>query len=167
MTSVYSGGLVYEYSEEGSGYGLVTINGNSISEKSDFRNLMQQFKKNSAIGDGGYKASGSASKCPRRSSTWEVKDFRGAQLPSIPDGALKYMGKGAGKAPGLKGGSQWATGTSTGTADAGSGGASATGSAAAGEGAGVSLHRGDMTLMPLLACVATVFLSTFLGAALL
>lgn len=32
MTGVYSGGLVYEYSEEGSKYGLVKINGNNVEE---------------------------------------------------------------------------------------------------------------------------------------
>ena len=39
MTPVYSGGLVYEYSEEGSGYGLVSIDGTSITETSDFQAL--------------------------------------------------------------------------------------------------------------------------------
>ena len=32
MSAVYSGGLVYEYSEEENGYGLVTIDGSSVTE---------------------------------------------------------------------------------------------------------------------------------------
>jgi 1,3-beta-glucanosyltransferase GAS5 len=141
MTSVYSGGLVYEYSEEGSGYGLVNIKGNSVSETSDFKALQQALAKTKPSGDGGYKANGSPSKCPQRSHTWEVTDFTGEELPSIPDGAKKYMGSGAGKAPGLDGpGSQNAGGTSTGTASAGSGAvATASGSSIA-----VPMMRADL-----------------------
>ena len=77
MTSVYSGGLVYEYSEEGSGYGLVNIQGNSISETSDFKALQQALAKTQPSGDGGYKENGSPSKCPQRSHTWEVSKLWG------------------------------------------------------------------------------------------
>jgi 1,3-beta-glucanosyltransferase GAS5 len=164
MTSVYSGGLVYEYSEEGSGYGLVTITSRGVTPKPDFNFLQKQFSQVHTSGDGGYKANGQPSQCPRRSATWEVKDFTGSELPTIPQGAMKYMSKGAGKPPGLSGGSQWAKGTSTGTASAGSGAVSATG--AAGEGAAPSTRSSDLTL-PLMVCGMTVFLSTFLGAALL
>ena len=68
MSSVYSGGLVYEYSEEDSGYGLVKINGDSVTENEDFTELMNQFKSNpSPEGDDGYKSDGSASPCPANS----------------------------------------------------------------------------------------------------
>lgn len=44
MTGVFSGGLVYEYSEEPNNYGLVTINSdNSIDLKEDYENLLNQF----------------------------------------------------------------------------------------------------------------------------
>lgn len=44
MTGVFSGGLVYEYSEEPNEYGLVTINSdNSIDLKQDYLNLVGQF----------------------------------------------------------------------------------------------------------------------------
>ena len=164
MTSVYSGGLVYEYSEEGSGYGLVNINGNSVSETPDFTALGSQFSKVNPSGDGGYKADGAPSKCPTRSPTWEVTEFTGSDLPSIPEGAVQYMSKGAGKAPGLNGpGSQNAGGTSTGTASAGSGAmATASGSSIA-----VPNMRPDSTMMPFLACGATLFFSTLFGATLL
>ena len=164
MTPVYSGGLVYEYSEEGSGYGLVNIRGSSVSETSDYKALQQALARTQPSGDGGFKANGKPSKCPVRSKTWEVTEFTGSELPSIPEGALQYMKNGAGKAPGLNGpGSQWAKGTSTGTADAGSGAVSATASA----GSAVSNIRGDTTLAPFLACGAAIFFSTLLGATLL
>jgi len=163
MTSVYSGGLVYEYSEEGSGYGLVNINGNSVSETPDFSALQSALAKTQPSGDGGYKETTSPSKCPRRSNTWEVTDFTGEELPTIPQGAVKYMSNGAGKGPGLSGpGSQNAGGTSTGTASPGSGAvATASGSSA------VTNMRADSTLKPLLACGAAIFFSTLLGATLL
>jgi len=39
MTSVYSGGLVYEYSEEPNKFGLVSISGSSVTELPDFAAL--------------------------------------------------------------------------------------------------------------------------------
>ena len=135
MTPVYSGGLVYEYSEEGSGYGLVQIMSNSVSETSDFSALQKQLAANQPSGDGGYKLNGSPSKCPTRSSTWEVKEFTGEQLPAIPAGAVKYMKQGAGKGPGLQGsGSQFAGTASSGTATPGSGAVTASGSGSAASG---------------------------------
>lgn len=129
MTSVYSGGLVYEYSEEGSGYGLVNIQGNSVSEKPDFAALQSQLASVQSSGDGGYKPNGSPSQCPRTSSTWEVTEFTGEELPAIPDGAVQYLQRGAGSGPGLDGdGSQWATdGASDSVAQPGSGGTGGSG----------------------------------------
>lgn len=125
MCSVYSGGLVYEYSEEGSKYGLVTISGSTVTEGPDFKALKAAFQKTSnPPGDGGYNPSGSASKCPTKSANWDVEDD---SLPAIPNAAAAYMSKGAGKGAGLNGaGSQNAGGTSTGTATKGSGSVTAT-----------------------------------------
>ncbi|KAK3058565.1 1,3-beta-glucanosyltransferase [Extremus antarcticus] len=172
MSSVYSGGLVYEYSEEGSGYGLVTIGSSGVTPKPDFNFLKQQFAKAQVSGDGGYSSSGAASQCPKQSTTWEVKDFLGPDLPAIPQGAVKYMSSGAGKPPGLNGdGSQWATsGASKGTATPGSGSSgvqASSSSTATASGAASPGFRSDASLMPYLVCGATVFFSTFLGAALL
>jgi hypothetical protein len=131
MTSVYSGGLVYEYSEEGSKYGLVQINSpTSVTELPDFLALKTALAaQTDPAGTGGYNATGGASGCPAQSANWNVT---GDALPAIPAGAAKLMKSGAGKGAGLSGkGSQNAGGTSTGTASAGSGAvtAVATGSA--------------------------------------
>lgn len=170
MTPVYSGGLVYEYAEEGSGYGLVTINGNSITEKSpDFGALQTALKNNQVSGDGGYKTDGQPSTCPTSSDTWQVTEFTGDELPAIPAGAVKYMKSGAGKGPGLTGdGSQNAGGTSTGTATPGSGSVTATNAAhpSGSTGAAPSLIMGEASKTPfVVAGLVTMF--TLFGAALL
>ncbi|KXT04007.1 hypothetical protein AC578_9260 [Pseudocercospora eumusae] len=170
MTPVYSGGLVYEYSEEGSGYGLVKISGNSVSETNDFSALQSALQKTPApSGDGGYKPNGQASKCPTKSSTWEVEDFSGQELPAIPQGAVKYMKSGAGKGPGLTGaGSQNAGGASTGTATPGSGSvtAVASGHATASKGAASALAMGPIGYAPFV-CTGFVLFFTLAGAALI
>lgn len=170
MTGVYSGGLVYEYSEEGSGYGLVKISGDSVSEEEDFKALQTALEKTKPpSGDGGYKSDGSASECPKTSKTWEVTEFTGEDLPAMPEKAQTYMEKGAGKGPGLTGaGSQEAGEESTGTASAGSGTPTNTGSAASGtkSGSASALQLGAMGYAPFV-CTSAVFLSTLFGAVLL
>lgn len=181
MSGVYSGGLVYEYSEEDSNYGLVKIDGDSVTENEDFQALMKQFKDNpSPEGDGGARTDGAASECPANSDSWEVKDFKDDELPAIPDGAEKFMEDGAGKGPGLKGdGSQNAGGGSTETAEAGSGSVTAVASnaassgsstgaadAAASSGAASGLSAGEMGKAPFV-CAAVVLISTLFGASLL
>ena len=126
MTSVYSGGLVYEYSEEGSKYGLVTIGSDgTITEGADFTALKTALAATAPpTGNGGYNATGGASGCPAKSANWNVS---GDSLPAIPSGAAAMMKAGAGTGFGLTGlGSQNAGGASTGTATAGSGSVSAT-----------------------------------------
>ena len=143
MTSVYSGGLVYEYSQETSNYGLVDISGNSVSTRPDFTALQNAFKNTSnPTGDGGFTTSNKPSQCPSSSSTWMPKDD---SLPAMPDGAKTYLTNGAGQGPGLKGnkgaGSQNAGGASTATATPGSGQPSSTatlGSGGSGSGSGGS-----------------------------
>jgi len=173
MTSVYSGGLVYEYSQEANDYGLVTISGSSVSELPDFQALMTAYKNTvNPTGDGGYNTTGGASGCPAYSSpNWVVQN---SNLPSIPAGAVKYMTQGAGTGPGLTGaGSQNAGGASTGVATSGSGGASVTGSSgssstsstASGAAAG-QLAPAPFAVAPI-ACAALVVLSTIFGATLL
>jgi len=117
MTSVYSGGLMYEYSEEPNEYGIVKIKGGDKNNGFDqtgereelqpeFDNLVKAMKKWPAPkGLGGASTENKASKCPENNNHWIVSSV----LPEIPEEALKYFKEGAGKGPGLKGdGSQWA-----------------------------------------------------------
>jgi hypothetical protein len=123
MTSVFSGGLVYEYSEEGNGYGLVTISGTSVVTATDFPSLASAYSAaTNPTGLGGATTSSASTTCPTESSEWEVSNDG---LPAIPAVAEAYMSTGAGTGPGLSGaGSQEAgdaENESTGTATAGSG----------------------------------------------
>ena len=122
MTPVYSGGLVYEYSNEGNNYGLVDIDGNTVNNRPDFQALQSAFKNTpNPQGDGGYNHTGGANECPpQRAPDWNVNSDDA--LPAIPEPALKYMKQGAGKGVGLSGGGSQTSGTkSTGTATPGSG----------------------------------------------
>ncbi|CAI5759689.1 unnamed protein product [Candida verbasci] len=88
MSSVFSGGLVYEFSEESNNYGLVEIDGDSVSPKDDFDNLKKEFNKTSnPSGDGGYLSTGGANNCPSQSNDWNVTN----DIPDTPNGALKYL----------------------------------------------------------------------------
>jgi hypothetical protein len=120
MTSVFSGGLVYEYSQEPSKYGLVEIEGGKVTELEDFQTLKEAFAaQQNPSGDGGYKKDGKASVCPAASDNWAVED---TGLPAIPEPAKKYMTNGAGKGVGLGGAGSQSAGTgSSGTAKPGSG----------------------------------------------
>lgn len=121
MTGVYSGGLVYEYTVEPNGYGIVEVGSDGkITPNADFDRLKAAYEKtDNPTGDGGYKQSGSASECPAESEEWEVE---GTSLPAIPTGAVKFMTSGAGTGPGLDGdGSHFAGEPSESTATAGSG----------------------------------------------
>ncbi|KAH0293145.1 beta-glucanosyltransferase [Aureobasidium namibiae CBS 147.97] len=179
MTGVYSGGLVYEYSEEGSDYGLVTISGSTVTPNDDFTYLQAAFSNNTApTGDGGYHSDGTASTCPSSSDTWNTGDFSGEALPAIPSDATKYMTSGAGKGPGLAGAGSQDSGTeNVATASAGSGsatrtasGASSTASGASGSathsGAASRMNVGEVSFAPLI-MTGVVALSTLFGATLL
>lgn len=168
MTPVYSGGLVYEYTEEGDAtqnkYGLVEISGNTVTERPDFATLQKAFTNVSPpSGDGGYKASGSASQCPPKSQTF----LEGTNdLPAIPESATKYFKSGAGPGAGFEGtGSQEVGAESTGTATAGSGAVTNTSAAKKGD-AGSSLRAPDMAMAPLV-CGMVMVLFSLVGASLL
>ncbi|KAL6715663.1 1,3-beta-glucanosyltransferase [Lecanora helva] len=174
MTSVYSGGLVYEYSKEGtappqSKYGLVDISGDSVKELPDFQALQTAFSSNPLpTGDGGYKSNGQASTCPSKSKTFLVS---GDNLPAIPPKAKNFFSKGAGKGPGLSGGgSQDAGAESPGTASAGSGKPTASGTSGSSSASSTSSSKsaangqmGDFSFGPLV-CGLVVALSSFVGA---
>lgn len=133
MTGVYSGGLVYEYSEEGSKYGLVKISDDEVTTLKDYDALKAAFDKtDNPNGNGNYNSTGGSNPCPKKNApNWAVS---GDSLPAIPEPAEKYLKNGAGKGEGFSGdGSQNAGTTSSGTATAGSGeGAAATGTSGSG-----------------------------------
>lgn len=103
MTSVYSGGLVYEYTQSANKYGLVKIENDKSTHLKDYDALQKAYKATpNPSGDGGYNSTGGANACPQKSTpNWDVDPK--ADLPSIPKEAEEYMDKGPGKAPGLKG----------------------------------------------------------------
>lgn len=90
MTGVYSGGLVYEYTAEGENekYGLVKVQSSTkVNENPDFKALKKAFASTkSPSGDGGYESKSAASKCPSKSSNWNVTSDA---LPAIPKKALE------------------------------------------------------------------------------
>ncbi|KAF2276483.1 1,3-beta-glucanosyltransferase gel1 precursor [Westerdykella ornata] len=122
MTPVYSGGLVYEYTVEPNGFGLVEVDGSgNIKPNADFDRLMKAYAKTAnPKGDGGYKQNGTPSKCPPADDEWEVSS---TVLPAIPVKAKEYMEKGAGRGVGLDGpGSHFAGEPSESEAKPGEGG---------------------------------------------
>jgi 1,3-beta-glucanosyltransferase GAS5 len=157
MTSVYSGGLVYEYSDEGNHYGLVTINGNSVSDLSDYGELKTALSNTpSPQGDGGYNQTGGASGCPAADPpNWVVTND---ELPAIPAPAEKYMTNGAGAGPGFSGsGSQDAGTSSTGTATPGSGSVtSAATSTSSSKAAAAGLRSPEMIMGPIICSLVVV-----------
>lgn len=176
MTSVYSGGLVYEYSQEDSDYGLVELNGDSVKELSDFSALKSAFAgtKNPS-GDGGYKTDGKASECPSESKTWDVT-MKNDELPAVPSGANELFKKGAGSGPGLKGsGSQQAGSSESNVANADDGAVTSggvvpsstggSGSSTDAAGAAASLRPLEFSFAPLV-CGAVVLVSSLFGGAL-
>ena len=172
MTTVFSGGLVYEYAEEGDGFGLVEISGNSVTPiGQQFSDLQQELAKTpNPSGDGGYSPSNPPQECPGQSVDWDTKPFAGSALPACPSGALKYFKQGAGKGPGLSGaGSQEAGGGSSATAAAGAGAVTATygsGSSPTSSSSATALHFGFTEMGPL-AMYGVIWMLSFVFGALL
>lgn len=166
MTGVYSGGIVYEYSNEpdNPGYGLVSISGSSASQLSDFSAYSTALSSWPApTGDGGFTSTTNTQACPTVDADWLVSD---TLLPAIPSAAEKFMTEGAGSGPGLTGdGSQNAGGTSTGDASPGSGSATTTATpSSTGKNAGGKLAPLDMAGFIV---TGVVFVSTLVGTLLL
>jgi hypothetical protein len=168
MTPVYSGGIVYEYTEEGDSthqkYGLVRIEDGEAVEKKDFTTLKDAFAKTPLPkGDGGYKRSGSPSTCPAQSKTFLQGD---EGLPGLPETAEVFFQEGAGEGVGFEGtGSQEVGDESSGTATAGSGKVTATASSDK-EGDAGQLHAPGMSVVPFV-CSLVVVACSFVGASLL
>jgi len=113
MTSVYSGGLMYEYTYEENKFGIVKVDGSdSKVEKLDgfakFSSALSKYPM--ATGSGGAASSTHSVACPTKDSIWEVDP---SEVPLMPTQAQKYMDDGAGDGPGFVGGSQADTDSGT------------------------------------------------------
>lgn len=163
MTSVYSGGLLYEYALEANNFGIASISGTSVSELPEFTKFASALSKNPApAGDGGFTSTSKSAACPTKDTNWLVDS---TLLPAIPDGAVAYMKSGAGTGPGLTGsGSQNAEGTSTGLASPGSG--SSTAAATSSKKNSGSTLMGPLDKSPLVVS-AVVFFFSLCGALIL
>lgn len=96
MSGVFSGGLVYEYTNETNDYGLVqVVNDTAVTKLPDFMNLKAEYNKTSnPSGDGGYLADGKVSECPAfQKGIWEANNT----LPELPTAASVYYTSGAGE----------------------------------------------------------------------
>ena len=177
MTGVYSGGLVYEYSQEPSNYGLVKVDGDDVKELSDFDALKTAFEKTAnPEGDGGYNKTGGSNDCPKKDKHWDVDSD---SLPAIPEPAKKYMKDGAGKGDGFSGSGSQSKGTSsTGTAEPGSAsvdgsdysssgseGSGGSSSSTSSAGAAAGLRAPSLTMAPVVVGLVTI-MSTLFGASL-
>lgn len=101
MTSVYSGGLMYEYTYEANKYGIVKINGDKIEELEEFAAFQKAMKDFPApTGLAGAQTQQKTSKCPAKDQFWHIDT---ESLPAFPKDAQKYLDQGAGKGPGLNG----------------------------------------------------------------
>lgn len=166
MTGVFSGGLVYEYSQEGNGYGLVTIDGDTVVPNSDFTALKSAYAAQAnPTGNGGASSTSAATTCPTESADWDVAND---DLPAIPAEAEVYMSTGAGTGPGLDGTGSQNSGNSstesTGTASAGSGTVTATSTSSSKKSDGVRIPPVDLKA---LSVVVAVLFSMAGGMALL
>lgn len=95
MSSLFSGGLVYEYSQEANKYGLVQINDDdTITKLTDYNNLKSQYAKaQNPTGDGGFSKNSKYSTCPSyQANVWEANNT----LPDMPSDAETYFENGAG-----------------------------------------------------------------------
>lgn len=95
MTAVYSGGLMYEYTMEENGYGIVNITkGKDITDQTGKRIELPEFdaykkalaKYPAPTGDGGYSKTTKAQDCPPADDDWLVEDDK---LPEMPAAAKK------------------------------------------------------------------------------
>lgn len=99
MSSVFSGGLAYEYSTEANGYGIVDISDGKVETNEDFDQLKTAYAAaKDPEGDGGYSTNTTASTCPAQSDEWDVANLL---IPAPPSGVDTYMENGAGTGPGL------------------------------------------------------------------
>lgn len=105
MTSVYSGGLMYEYTYEENKFGIVKIDDKAqkgerkeLPEFAAFAKAMKDFP--APTGSGGATSTTNSAPCPTKDQFWDVDS---TLLPAFPEAAKVYLQNGAGKGPGLDG----------------------------------------------------------------
>ncbi|PNY27472.1 1,3-beta-glucanosyltransferase [Tolypocladium capitatum] len=137
MSSVYSGGLMYEYSVEANDFGIVTLKGDSVDKSNEYDLFKSALKAYPVpTGSGGAASTTHSVSCPTSDASWNVNP---SLVPQIPGQAQKFMKSGAGSGPGLGGdGSQNSTDSGTSTASVTGGQASPTASGK--DNTGVSMH---------------------------
>ncbi|RDA90329.1 hypothetical protein CP533_6001 [Ophiocordyceps camponoti-saundersi (nom. inval.)] len=168
MTSVYSGGLLYEYSEEANNYGIVKIRGDTVEPLKEFDAFRLALQQNPPPrGDGGATSTTSPPKScpPRDQETWDVDP---SLVPRMPSQAERWMKAGITRGPGLKGSSQEAADSGTATESVTTGepspiGTDATGGAAGGEGDGDKEDAAAVLERPCMTVVAVTGLALLLG----
>ncbi|KAK6500187.1 hypothetical protein TWF481_010537 [Arthrobotrys musiformis] len=126
MTGVFSGGLVYEWTQEENKYGLVEVSKDlkSIKRLVDYDNLKEMYKNvPNPTGDGGATlTAGKASECPDKVvGVWEAD----CSLPAMPSKAAGYFTSGAGEPLGLNGPTNQWSGPAPPPSETESGGAAA------------------------------------------
>ncbi|KAH8677950.1 Glucanosyltransferase-domain-containing protein [Xylariales sp. PMI_506] len=102
MTSTFSGGVVYEFSQEANDYGLVTVNDdNSIDLLSDYGTLLSQYEKVDWTSVESVAASGTTNTPPVCTSTLITEDGfdNNFTLPVIIADAEKILENGVSPAP--------------------------------------------------------------------
>lgn len=106
MSSVFSGGLAYEYTQESNDYGLVQISddGLNVTILDDFTNFKNELNKTSNPSDAGAVSTYSISTCPTyEAGIWEANNT----LPDMPAAASVYFSSGAGSPQGTGFSTQW------------------------------------------------------------
>ncbi|MCJ1355796.1 MAG: hypothetical protein MMC33_005788 [Icmadophila ericetorum] len=99
MTGVLSGGLVYEYSQEVSNFGLVIINGNgTVTLRVDYDNLQAQYNTlNVKTLESSQALSNETSKTPTTCSPSLIKNpsfYNNFTLPDVPPGGQDLIDNG-------------------------------------------------------------------------
>ncbi|AAS51900.2 ADL021Wp [Eremothecium gossypii ATCC 10895] len=89
MSSLFSGGLAFEYSMEGNNFGLVEIKGGKVKKLEDFENLKKQYAEaKDPEGDAGYSKDGKPASCPPYDKgTWDAD----TKLPEMPKDAEAFF----------------------------------------------------------------------------
>ena len=97
MTAVLSGGMVYEYSEEPSDYGLVVINSNGSAQiLPDYNTLQTQFNTLNVTALQGLPAQNTTNKAPTCSSSLITSPsfYNNFTIPAVPPGAQDLIDNG-------------------------------------------------------------------------